>query len=214
MAAGPGIDRIRAQAIQALYVLRRTAAEVGMPFCLMDGTLLGAWRDGDFCQGDADDLDIGILDADFPKVETLVRQMASVGFESYKSLEFHSQVAGLGLQRGDIHIDLQRILNHPAKPECYVIGRLRTLVKRHEDADYSPGNTLLAFVYPSRHLTSFGQVTFFGMDFHVPVETDGYLAVRYGQDWRTPLPREGYDWYRQAGPGVIRHDYDLFDVFA
>jgi len=214
MAAGLGIDPLRAQAIRALFVLSREAAEVGLPFCLMDGTLLGAWRDGDFCPGDAGDLDIGVLDADFFRVEGLLPRMKTAGFEAYKPLEFRGQVVGLGLQRDGIHVDLQRILNHPTQPECYIIGRLRSLVKRHEDTDYSPGNTLLAFVYPGRHFSSFGQVTFFGMRFRVPAEVEGYLEVRYGPGWRTPLPHEGYDWYRQAGPGVIRHDYDIFDVFA
>lgn len=187
---------LKEQAIANLRDLHRVAGEIGLRFVLMDGTLLGAVRDGDFCPGDEDDIDIGIADADYAQTAELVRRMAPLGFEAWKDFKIRGKVEGFGLRRGGSHFDVIRVNRHPSRSECYNFGR--TLGAKQT----------LAFVYPSKHHDSTGTVELYGMKFLTPADPEGFLTYRYG-DWRTPINRPAFVWWEDANKESIRYDYDM-----
>lgn len=187
---------IKTDAINNLRDLHRVAGEIGLRFVLMDGTLLGAIRDGDFCPGDEDDIDIGVSDAEYSKTAELVAKMKPLGFEKYKSFMIRGKVEGFGLRRGESHFDVIRVNRHPSRPECYNFGR--TL----------GGKKLLAFVYPAHHHAGTDTVTLHGMDFLTPADPEGFLWHRYG-DWKTPINRPKFVWWEDANKESIRYDYDM-----
>jgi len=184
---------LKEQAIANLKRFYWAAKQVELPFCLMDGTLLGAVRDGDFCPGDEDDLDVGVMDADYHIVDGLVGLLKPQGFEAYKPLILKGKVEGFGLKRGASHFDVIRVNHHPERPECYNVGR-------------GP-NGLMAFVYPSKHHEGFEEIEFYGMKLNVPADPEGFLTARYG-DWRTEIRRPEFNWYEQSERSSIREDYD------
>jgi hypothetical protein len=188
------------EAVANLTDFHRVAGEIGLSYCLMDGTLLGALRDGDFCENDWDDIDIGILSKDYDRTGILIRAMAPLGFTVFKTLFYKSAVCregrieGIGLIRGTSHFDLIRVCHHPTRPECYNLG---SGPKGH-----------MAFVYPDKHYATFGTVEFYGMTFRTPADPEGFLTARYG-DWRTEIRRPAFQWYEQSNRASIRDDYDI-----
>ena len=184
------------QAVANLKDFHSVAGDIGLRFCLMDGTLLGAVRDGDFCPGDEDDIDVGVLDRHYDKTELLVEKMKPLGFERYKSFILKGKVEGFGLRRGASHFDVIRINKHPHRSECYNFGRT------------TGGKKILAFVYPSLHHDSFGLINFHEKMFMTPYDPEGFLTCRYG-DWKTPINRPSFIWWEDANKESIRYDYDM-----
>ncbi len=183
-----------------LKALHRVAGEMGLTFCLMDGTLLGAIRDGGFCANDWDDIDIGILSADYDRTAEMVRRMEPLGFDVFKQLFYKSTVCregrieGFGLRRGKSHFDVIRVCHHPTRPECYNIG--------------GGPRGYLAFVYSSKHHDSFEEISFYGMECKAPADPEGFLTERYG-DWKTEVARPAFKWFDQSNRASIREDYDV-----
>ena len=185
----------RKRAIENLVDFARVAGEIGMKFVLMDGTLLGAVRDGDFCPGDEDDLDVGVMDADYHLTSELARRMEPIGFERYKPFAIRGKIEGFGLRRGGSHFDVMRINRHPTRPECYNFGRMRD-------------GRNFAFVYPSRHFDDLESIVFHGVTCPIPADSPGFLAVKYG-DWKTPIDRPGYVWFEDSNKDCMRFDHDM-----
>lgn len=189
---------VKEQAIMNLCDFHRIAENLRITFFLMDGTLLGAIRDGDFCPGDEDDLDVGILDADYDTAtKALTKELENIGFRRFKDLVLHGRVEGFGIERGPSHFDIIRVNHHSTRQECYNVGRRRV----NGETQY------LAFVYHSKHHDSFEEIEFYGMKFKVPADPHGFLTERYG-DWHTEIRRPNFAWYEQSNRASIREDYD------
>lgn len=181
-------------AIQNLEYLNNVCKERNIDFCLMDGTLLGAYRDKDFCENDEDDIDIGIADKDYDEIiEPLIKGLIEYGFDKFKDFEHNGRLEGVGMRRGPCHLDIIRINKHPERDECYNLGR------------YHAG--VMAFVYPAKHHESFETIEFQGMQFKAPHDIEGFLTARYG-NWNKKINRPDFDWFRQANNDCIRTDYD------
>lgn len=179
-------------AVRNLRDLESARDVVGIPLILMDGTLLGAYRDGDFCEEDEDDVDIAVMDHHYQQVDLLVDVLLSRGFYLKDTFLVNGQVEGTKLERGGSHFDIARINFHPWRDECYNWGR---------DKD---GN--LVFVYPSKHYLEFENIQLHGCRFLAPSDPEGLLSHRYG-DWDEPIPRSKFDWRHGVPPGVIRTRY-------
>lgn len=114
----------RDYALQNLEYLSNVAKERNINFCLMDGTLLGAYRDKDFCENDEDDIDIGILDEEYDAaIEPLIKGLEEYGFSRFKQFDHNGRIEGVGMLRGNSHLDIIRVNKHP---ECYVMITLET----------------------------------------------------------------------------------------
>jgi len=184
---------LKEQAIQALKDLHDTEIN----FCLMDGTLLGAYRDKDFCENDCDDIDIGILDEEYDIwSKELVLKMEAKGYEKFKELIHKGKLEGFGLRKGECHIDVIRINKHPERDECYNIGRTEGEHK------------IMAFVYPAKHHKKFDVLKFYGLEFKAPHDIEGFLTARYG-NWKNKISRPAFNWWEQSNQSSIREQYDV-----
>lgn len=61
------------------------------------------------------------------------------------------------------------------------------------------GSRDVSWVVPSRYFSDLSTMRFYGMEFKVPAETEGYLAYRYGEDWHTPRR----DWITSKNDGAV-----------
>ena len=55
-----------------------------------------------------------------------------------------------------------------------------------------------SWVVPSSYFSDLSIMRFYGMEFRVPANTEGYLAFRYGEDWHTPRR----DWTTSKDDGA------------
>lgn len=186
---------IKLQAINNLGDIWWVAKKIDLEFCLLDGSLLGAYRDKDFCVGDEDDIDIGILDKDYDKTTEFVKELEKYGFQKYKEFIVKDKLEGFGIARGSNHIDVIRVNKHPKREECYNIAR------EWEGDDIKN----LAVVYPSRHFDYYDTIRFYGMDFNIPNDTESFLTNQYG-NWKVKVDRPDYDWYKSPN---LDYEYDM-----
>ena len=189
------LSALKLQAINNIGDLWLTAKKIGLEFCLLDGTLLGAYRDKDFCKGDEDDIDIGVLDKDYDRTDELVRELENIGFKKYKEFIVKDKLEGFGIMKGGNHIDVIRINKHPKRDECYNFGR-----------EWKGKDIInMACVYPSSHLSHYDTLRFYGLDFNIPNDVESFLTNQYG-DWNTKVGRSEYDWYKSPN---LDYGYDM-----
>lgn len=172
------------QAQQNLKDFKKVADELGIEFCLMDGTCLGAYREGDFLVGDEDDTDLGILSKDY-RGDELLEGLKKAGFDHIKQLMIDGKRYGCKVKRGDNHIDILRINTDDVK--SYNLGR------------YKDG--YVAYTYPI--ISEFVEIDFNNDKYNIPANTEKFLERRYA-DWKTPVSRENFDLYSPDHiPGII-----------
>lgn len=167
---------IKEQAIQNLKDFKIAADRLGIPFFLMDGTLLGAYRQGDFISDDIDDIDLGVIDGEFNS-EPLIEELVGMGFTHKKQLMVEGERYGFSVTRGENHIDVMRIMSN--EKGSYNLARNRT------------GQGLVSYNYS--HLTRWCLIPFAEGIYRIPDNTEQFLEQRY-VDWKTPVKRGDYDY--------------------
>lgn len=174
---------MKEQAIKALRTFQEAAALAGVIWFLNAGTLLGAIRDGDFCPGDEDDIDIGVFDEEFDRMG---RVTEGSWFRVTDRFIYEERIEGVKLElaEGGVHIDVSRFRLNPVNGDRYDIGRL----------NINDEQVFCANVYPAVHWRRFGYVMFQGVPCNVPALPEALLESRYGSDWRTPVHRDDFDW--------------------
>lgn len=158
-------------------------AEADVKFFLMDGTLLGIYRDGDLIEGDYDDIDVGIFEKDERKIKKIIEMAEKLGFQLFKKFELKGKTEGISLKRWANHIDI--FLVHKKGDEAFNLGRNCCKIG---SLDY------MAYVYPVECFEKLDDIFFAGLDYKIPTKTDKFLEARYNKDWRKPhLRTEGFD---------------------
>jgi len=188
---------VKLQALSNLGEIWYVAKKIGLEFCLLDGTLLGAYRDKDFCVGDESDIDIGILDKDYDKTTEFIEELKYYGFQNHKVFIIEDKLEGFGITKGENHIDVIRINKHPNRDECYNFGR----------AQMGDSSIHIGCVYSSKHFDYFDTIRFYGMDFNIPNNVESFLTNQYG-DWKTKVHRDEYDWFSCPN---LDYDYDMIN---
>lgn len=166
------------QARKNLLDFKRVMDRLKIPFCLMDGTLLGAYRDKDFIRGDENDIDLGILEQHYQQFERAIGELGKLGLRKFKSWKLEGQAEGYGLIRGGNHVDIIRI--HIKKDKAF------NLARKCGRPQLPP---VFAFVYPAECFTKFDTIEFQGTKFNIPTKTKKFLSLRYG-DWKQPKRRK------------------------
>lgn len=159
---------------QNLEDFKRIADEEGMRFMLMEGNLLGAYRDGGFCEGDENDIDLGVMDDQFYKFGQVATRLEEEGFVNKKFVFFNNLWHGGCWERNGNHIDIMRMLNDG---KVYNIGDMGGL--RY---DYSP-----------EIFESYGKIIFLGLELETVGDIEKFLTERYG-DWKTKVGKEEYSY--------------------
>ena len=178
----------RNQSIRNLKDFKEMADQFKVSFCLMDGTLLGAYRDGDFCEGDYKDVDIGVLAQNYESVSAVVYWLKREGFEE-STFMLNDKIESYSLFRGGCRIDIARIRRRGK--DCYNLFRGERIGK-----DFNTGRgarEICAYTYPSKCFDKFQQIEFKGMTFNIPDRVENYLSVRYA-DWKVPVKHKDHDF--------------------
>ena len=135
---------------------------------LIQGTALGAYRDKGFCPSEAD-IDIGFLQ------ETLRSGGANIckslildGFEVKTVNEPFNNLRAIRAFKYGVKADLNGFMLHNGKRFC-----------NSNLQDY-------AVVFEREVLENTKKIKLFGDVWSIPTDTEKYLELEYGKDWRTP----------------------------
>lgn len=147
------------------------------------GTLLGAWRDNDFCEDDWDDIDLTTFIDQWDKKDAIISLAEKAGFSLYHSWDIvDDNTPQLAFKKDGCKIDLMFKKQRGDKFYWCVYGRNRRVYKE-----------VFAGYYLERE-----KIKFQGLKFERPEEIDGYLRARYG-NWKTPVHRKDYSCYKNDG---------------
>jgi len=144
-----------------------------VPFFLIQGTALGAYRDKGFTPTERD-IDFGVLIEDLAPqapalVETFVRNQFQI--ETYH-LPFQECRTIVAWKYG-VHVD--------------IVGFMPWKDKRFTYSPVHPSVTdPYAIVHQKELLENYEPVELFGRTFQVPSPIEAYLQTEYGKDWRIP----------------------------
>lgn len=166
-------------AVDVLRDFKSVLDRTGTRFCLDGGTLLGAYRDGDFCEEDHDDIDLSCMNESHQsEIETLA---VSRGFELVKSFKGSSTTTPQSiLSRDGIKVDLMFKRQKGDKvwwTIYYAAGDdYRTVLKAAPFFDFN------------------GSIVFHGLTFRRPKHVEEYLQYRYG-NWKKPVPSSEFSCF-------------------
>lgn len=153
-----------------------------IPFCLVAGTLLGAYREDDFLKGDEDDIDVAVPAEDFERIDTVKAALEQKGFQNHKRFVVKGVLEAIGYKRGKNHLDISAMHIRGDKAFCY--GRS---FNKH---GLPP---IFVYVFPAKCFEQFEETTLNGIDCAIPAHTEDYLSAKY-IDWKTPTDRQSYDY--------------------
>jgi len=190
---------------QIMLEVGRVLDELGIPFFLIQGTALGAYRDGGFVPSERD-IDLGILIEHLTgRQDELTRVLWDRAFAVRQIIEPFDEARTIVAQREGVKIDIVgfiawRHVRFAATPLDYL----------------SVGSRPYAIVHSRGRLEHWTKVTMFGRKWNVPLDIEGYLASEYGPDWRTPTDdhvsrTRNYNFLRKRNLG---RDYLKSDAAA
>lgn len=184
------------EAEQLFRVLVLVLNEGNVNYWLDYGTLLGCYREGDFIKHD-NDLDIGALMTDAPKIKEL---LMNNGFKLVH--KFNSTDGGMEecYRYNHTCVDVFYYRENHATQTLYCTSYI---VRRHLFS--SLRKELSCWVqrvdFPLMGLKT---IQFKGMDVKVPEHTESYLKAVYGEDFMIPDP--SYDSAHDA-PNITNYEY-------
>lgn len=191
---------LREQAVKNLLDFDKLMKKYQINYFLMDGTLLGLYRDGDLIAGDYDDIDVGMTESDWKKISQNTKIFKEEGFQMFKSFVLNQNQEGMSIKRWANHIDIFLVHKNKEKGEAFNLGRNCCRLGSRE---------YMAYVYPLECFEKFNSLQFEGIEFVIPSETDKFLSARYNEDWKKPhLRTEGFNMCSVEQNKALKGDYD------
>jgi len=163
------------EAKKNLEDFKTIADKYGMRFMLMEGNLLGAYRDGGFCEGDENDIDLGIMDEEFVKFSEVAQELDKIGFACNKYVYVDGMWHGGSWSRNGNHIDIMRMLKDG--DVVYNIGEMGGL----------------RYDYSADIFAGYGKINFLGLELETVADIEKFLTERYG-NWRVKVGRDEYSY--------------------
>jgi len=182
----------REQARANLLIFKKILDEVGVPFWLEGGTLLGAYRDKDFCEDDEDDIDLCTWSNYVHCIPEIVVHCTDAGFDVYKHWDHEDKAHQIAVEKNGLKIDLF------------------FYEKKGKDAwaCVYQGNKCIPLVVPAKNFEVLAEIYFLGETFLMPKNIEEHLTYKYG-DWKTKIHRSQYSCYDGGQNKMVRKDYDV-----
>ena len=159
---------------QTFLDIKRVLDQLGIKFWLVDGTVLGAVREGCFITGDLD-IDLRILAVDFDYDMIAVRFNAA-GFKYHNVInkpKYGDMSAGMVATKRGIKCHICIGYYYPPAKELVVLAA----------GPLSNVSVLPASMFKNDEDYF---VEFMGVKVRVPNPPERYLEIRYGHGWKTP----------------------------
>ena len=187
------------QATQNLLDFAALLDSLGIIYWLDGGTILGAYRDGDFCADDHDDIDIFCwAKGNIELKQSIIQRANAIGFQVVGHWEGDARTPGLGQEvafsRDNLKIDLN-------------------FFERSGDTAWGCAyvrNVCIPQVCPAAFYDNLVPIEFKGRTFNAPGPIEAYLEHRYG-DWRTPIHREQYSYTNPEQLKALHPDFPFWD---
>lgn len=161
-----------------LFTLREILEEVDIPFFLIQGTALGAYRDNGFCPTDRD-IDLGILMEELePKSEELICSLVSKNLDIEVFVHPLRKPRTIVVWADGVKADIVGMIGHRTKDGRnvrYTFGPVRPWV----DKAY-------AVVHSATMFERLDKIAMFDVEWDIPADIERYLESEYGVDWRIP----------------------------
>ena len=167
------------QQFKNLIDFKEVLDKLNIPFLLFGGTLLGVYRAGDFIPGDEKDLDILIDKKYRPRINEITQGLLEKGFGKPNHFSAFGKWEAATYKRGGVNLDLA--VYHQRGDDIYKI--LFNRISRNQK--------YMFLIHPgtSHCFEKFNKIKFKGVEFQIPQDTEFFLEVKYGKDWRKPIPQ-------------------------
>jgi len=181
-------DEVRKRWGEIIAEVRGALVHNGIKPVLSDGAVLGYVREGDFIKWDFD-VDFFVDSAEvMGKEHKLSRSLKNRGFDiiTVRNGKMDWKVA---VEKEDLHVDIRSFAR---------IGTEFISKVRRSNQKFS------VYTMPAEFMDNLQEITFYGAEYFIPEDTDGYLTHLYG-DWRTPIRSVRHDEYlTKAFKKVVR----------
>lgn len=162
-----GIKKINKQvAFQNLLDVKSEFEQKGLYFGLIYGTLLGAIRENDFITHD-EDIDLFVLEEDEDSLKEAIFDLRKKGFELIR----YERSGLYSISRNDEYIDF------------YVMKKYAERIRWNGADNFICEKYLIDTKY----------IDFKGSEFRIPSESEEFLSLFYGNNWRTPVVYTNYN---------------------
>lgn len=158
--------------------------DLNIPYCLADGTLLGAYRDGKLIPHDTD-IDISVM---LPaNTDAIIREFTHHGFKIGRLPISYGQVQQIVFYKNETLFDI------------IFYEKVGDFALNFCEKDFY-------FEHEAKFYDNYKPFTFEGYEFYIPEDTEGWLAHTYGEDWKFPKPKPK-DW-REGNSYLGAYKYD------
>jgi phosphorylcholine metabolism protein LicD len=176
------------QAVINLREIKEILDELGVVFWLDGGTLLGAYRDKDFCEDDEDDIDLCTWDNYLFLMDEIIAKAQEKGFIIHHRWELE-----VALKKNGSKIDL--FFNRKNKKDAFT-----HLYDGDRIAKY--------VVIPVKYYEVLKPLVFQGMVFFAPSPIEDFLTLKYG-NWKEKVHRKQYLCTNADQNKLVRDKYDI-----
>lgn len=142
-----------------------------LPYYIIQGTVLGAYRDKGFCP-DERDIDFGMMFEDFYKImPRLVYELSRRDYTVRTVAAPFTLPRLLKAEKRGVHVDIVSFVKWKESRFCH---------------NTDPRTKPYSVVYHQDLFDYYEKIELFGLEFKAPGPIETYLEGEYGEDWRTP----------------------------
>jgi hypothetical protein len=179
-----------AESSQTLKEFKEIMDKLEIPFCLFLGTALGAYRDGTYCPGDEDDMDVAVDIKYVNRIDEIKKEFEYIGWRVP-----HGYIATDGIcpeypviKHHDKNDD-----NYYSKVDIFFINEIDGKMAWRFYLDNTGENNQTKY-FDKKHWSNWNKVIFFGEEYNIPGNIEEYLKSNYGSNWKTPIHRNDWNW--------------------